>query len=88
MTLGIRILMLGEDKLMVTLEGPEHGLFQELSRLLRQKGKEMVRRLTSVVIYIWLDYICFRFAVLVGSPWQLLYGSDKTNKEIHWSRLR
>ena len=80
MTLGRRILMLGEDKLMVTLEGPEQGLFQELSRLLSQKGKEMVRRLTSVVIYIWLDYICFRFAVLVGSPRQLLYGSDKTNK--------
>lgn len=48
----------------------------------------MVRRLTSVVIYVWLDYICFRFTVLVRSPWQPVYGSDKANKEIHWSRLR
>lgn len=29
MTLGRRILMIGEDKLIVTLEGPEQGLFQE-----------------------------------------------------------
>lgn len=29
MTLGRRILMIGEDKLTVTLEGPEQGLFQE-----------------------------------------------------------
>lgn len=70
MTFGRRILMLGEDTMMVTLEGPEQGLFQELSRLLRQEGKEMVKRLTSVGIYIWLGYICFRFAVLVRSSWQ------------------
>lgn len=73
-------------ELLETLGDPEQGLFQELSTDQDKKGKEMAKRFAPIDVYIWLVYICFRFAVLF-SPWQSLQESDKANKEIYQHKL-
>lgn len=52
---------------MVTLEATGQGLVWKRADDYKRKGKEMVTRFASMAIYVWLIYICFRFAVLLGN---------------------